>query len=357
MSNENKDLKDYFNEANGASDKDAAKNMKKKDNKVNKTPIIISIVVLVILIIGVIFLIPKIKEINDNDSSSKKNGSGEEQTLSKKDLAKLKKEEEEEKARIENMTEDEINKLDEETLKGDLEKNKTPIKVESWADAPFDSNLVNKDKVMDGAEEYADNLGVNNAFGLLPSEELGYTSDVNKVENADGTLNPWYSYQTKENMEYVFSTYTQRLINPIYGNWYMLPIGQPGQVEASFNEATFKDMFTEDWWNKNIDANNHKQIPIMADWNGDNFGGLDLKDTGKGVFFGEIKSTNVEMEDAQSGNGVNLLITSDVEYVAFDKKNKKIKKNGELFIKLVPNEESTDITHRALIDDAQLTLK
>lgn len=332
-------VKELFDKVNDdkstISETEFTKKLQKNAEKGKKTPIIIGVIAAIIIAILLVVFIPKFGGFKDTGNKKTDNT----ETVSSSETVESEKKEGEEDS--------------EKFVRDRYKDNKTPVKVEEWTKQPYSAERSEKEQetLKKGVADYAQTLNIGNYFGLLPSEANGYTSDVTKAMNKDGTPNMYYSYQTKENMEYVFSTYMQRLLNPVYGSWFSLPYGMPGEIEAAFPDETFKDMFTPRWWQANIKNDNHRAIPIYADWNGDNWGGLDLKEEGMGVFFGEIKSMTVDTKPASNGAGNELTINMNIEYKAKLANNKTETRNGTMMIKLIPNEESTDINHRALIDD------
>lgn len=340
----NKDnIKDLMKGLEGQEDnKQNAEEIIEKEKKSNK-PYLIGGLVLLAMVGALAFTLPNyLKSDNDTKDNSKK--------FSYVDL-------EDEDFTWDSYSQEEYDKYAKKELEDTYEKVKTPIKMETWQKTPrykMEEDKESMKALSQELREFTQSMPFGNFTSMLPSEAAGYTSDVNQAELEDGTTNPKYSYLTKENVEYAYGNYTQRLLNPIFGNWNYLPYGEPNGVENTIEGTLFEDMFTPDWWKANISDTNHRAIPIYADWNGDTWGGLDIDDKLMGIFFGEIISSQVDMQP--STGGTDFYITSQVEYSALLKNGKLEKRTGEFHMKLVPNVWDTDPTHRVLIDDTYLKI-
>lgn len=340
----NENLEDVFDKATkeGASSKDVQKEIVKKQKDRKIAPYLIAAAVLVLLGGGVAFLYPHFTpngggEKTPTEQTSGPKGSDE---SSDKDLT-------DEEARKE---------IDDELAKAD-EENKTPIRIEDWTKVPFETQKKNgAEALYASAVQSAQASTFTNFSGMLPSEKDGYTDDMSKALNEDGTPNEWYSFQTQENLNYSFSTFTQRLLNPAFGGWGSLTYGVPGGVEESFPNGSFTDMFTEAWWAANIQENDHSKLPIYADWNGDNWGGLKLDGKSNGIWFGHITEMSVTGEALEDGSGMEVIVDSDVSLSAYLEDGSKETRTGTLHLKFTPNLESTDPTTRHLLSEASLTV-
>lgn len=238
-----------------------------------------------------------------------------------------------------------------EKVKESLENMKDPIETEKWTKIPYYEQEENDPKALqEEAITWAESTPFISLSSMLPSRADGYTDDVSKATNEDGTPNMNYSYQTKENVEYNFATYMNRLLNPMFGSWISIPTGP--EREAAFPDETFKDMFTDEWWDSNIKEGDHSKLPIYLDWSNDNFGGLELESP----WYGELKTISSTVEGDEDNQGVNIDIEADVQFTAIQKGGKKVTRNGTLVLQLVSNKKDDSLEHRNLINKATLTV-
>lgn len=337
---------------------DALKNLSKNTNKKNynspKKPSnnknklvysIIGVVVVIGLIIGGVFVwkrydTPEVLVADDETTESVEEINADNETT------------ESGEGIDEEITIDET--IDEKTVNEILAESKAPVKTEKWTKIPFAEQEKNED-FKDDVINSAQTTTIVNASNLMPSTENGYTDNPDNAVNKDGSLNLNYSYQTKENIEYNVNLYLQRLLNPVFGQWNTIPIGQPNGVEGAFPEEIFIDMFAPEWWNANIQSNNHSKLPVYLDWNNDNYGGLTFS-PGPAAFYGQIKSMSTNVEPTSDEVGVNIIVKADVEFVANLENEKKEVRTGVLTLKLGPNRESKDINRRNIIEDASLVM-
>lgn len=242
------------------------------------------------------------------------------------------------------------------------EESETPIKVAKWVKQPYANQIVDdpatlKTNAIAAAE---DSIFVNTSNGFVSTED-GYTDDVNNATNSDGSQNENYSYQTKENIEYAWSIYSQRILNPVFGGWNTLPWGLgPDLVQTGIQSEDWRSMFTERWWNENIVATGtFNALPIYADWNGDRWGGANVADNAMGIWFGEITSMTSYSEpssDQYTQAGSVIIINANIQFTAKDPDGKNIVRTGTLYMKLVANMNNTDPLYRNVIDEVTLTV-
>lgn len=314
--------------------------IEKEKKKGKYKPYIITLVSVLVLGSGAFYFVPKINNSNTNDSNSSiskkgNSSSGSNDGSNDKDGSST------------------FNKEKEIAKSKSLGKDLRPTTLEDWQSQVFtDDKAVYQETI-----DFVEATSFINLASMLPSEKNGFTSDTNKLRLEDGTLNPMYSYQTQENVEYAFGNYINRLTNPVFGSWASLPNGIPGGVESEFNPMDFDDMFTSRWWMENTQNGSYRAVPIYADWDGNNWGGVEVDERSNGVFFGEIKSIYATGEPTDDNTGLDIEATVVLDYVAIDKNKKKVVRPAEMRLKLVPNIESDDPYHRALIDDISLTMK
>lgn len=254
-----------------------------------------------------------------------------------------------------------------------------PIKIKDWATEEHKEEIPDKkteEKLKKISKKYSE---VDLAFQWLPSSAKSpytntrkgstlvikdeFTSDLDKRYLSNGEENPKFSYAIREDYQRAFATITERLINPIYGGWIEAqdPIGEKAKVQSQLE--VLSSAFDSDWWNKNIKKNDYSKLPIYADWNNNNFGGLQLSDrTGgvNGTFFGKIKETKAKKIKARTLGFVKdstlplVKVEIPVEFVSYDKDENKLKKSGTLIYTLTPNLSNTDPEVRVVAKDARL---
>lgn len=339
--NKNDNLEDLFKEVSDSSKNDSqAKSSlikKQKDRKI--WPYIATGVVLIGLGVGGYATYPKWSSMLGFDNAKT------EQTDSNKNDSKDKDNEDSDSSK-ELTQEEQDNKVTEA-----LENTKDPIETEKWTKIPYYERLdKDAEALQTEAIAWAEGTPFISFASMLPSRADGYTDDVKKATNEDGSPNMNYSYQTKENVEYNFAMYMNRLLNPMFGSWISIPTGP--EREDAFPDDSFKDMFTEEWWDANIKDGDHSKLPIYLDWKNDNYGGLELESP----WYGEIKVISATGEGDEENQGVNIDISADVEFTAIQKGGKKVTRTGTLNLQLVPNKKDDNLEHRNLINKATLTV-
>lgn len=106
------------------------------------------------------------------------------------------------------------------------------------------------------------------------SSNPNLTDDMSKAFNADGTMNPNYSFLTAENVSRQVRDDMEVLVNPIYGSWTDLQSTTAGGVKNP--AARFAGMFAPGGADavQNADfAAMRGLVPVFADWGSDNYGG------------------------------------------------------------------------------------
>lgn len=211
----------------------------------------------------------------------------------------------------------------------------------------------------DGVEEWA-RLNVPNIESVAqqyPSRADNYTSNPDFVYLEDGSFNPFYSLLTTEDVEYFFGNSVQRFLNPVFGEWGMFqhPEGPFDSVVEGFPADNFRSLFTEDWWNENIENGDASNLPVLADWNEDDYGGLDLVQNNE-RWFGEITSHDISVEGSSADT--EILSSMGVEYTSYDSSGGTVSREGTLEITVVPNiEDLSDPDNRLIISDVSFSVE
>lgn len=253
-----------------------------------------------------------------------------------------------------------------------------PVKLPDWSKQPYNvKKIIEDEKVYDELIKFANQFPDIMAYtAWMPSSTQGdwegappaFTNNVYEQYLENGEVNPHYSYVLKEDYLIAYSTYVQRLLNPTFGDWIFAQRYEP--VKPLKDNSTFevlKDMFSNEWWNANIHTNqDYSALPIMVDWEGDNFGGLEFAErvpSRYGTFFGVVdvdeESEKIVIVDSlgQDDRGAEILkINTPVKYVAFGVNDNLIELQGNLVITLGSNPNSSSI-NRIIITNAELVLK
>jgi len=230
-----------------------------------------------------------------------------------------------------------------------------PIEKEEWQQSVYTSEISTEQR---GPILYSSNgTSLKDTASTLPFEAAGYTSDDSKALLEDGTINPEYSYWTAEGFISEVSVIQERLLNPTFGEWSL--IQYPGYAgNKSYDPSTLEDLFTTRYLQENSEKAYSEYIPIYADWNGDNYGGMDnLLETGP-RWYGEITSSNYEFVYDEETSSYVVNMTAEVKYTAWAKDQSKLEKNGNLTIKFVANANGAgESDHKVLIDSASLKVE
>lgn len=252
---------------------------------------------------------------------------------------------------------------------------KYPIDVEDWTKQQYDPHSLSDEKFRSKLLAYSKKYQqFYNSVSWMPSGVKGnwkgaeepYTNETwNKfIVDKDGInkKNPKYKYVLKEDYEIAYIISIQRFINPVFGDWVFaqrVP-GKKLHGDPTFNHL--KNLFHEDWWTTNIKENeDYSKLPILVDWNADNFGGLEFaeKTPGEyGTFFGVIDETDDKQITSSivgtDKNGENILeVTTPIKYVAWGIDNSKITKYGSLKLTFVSNDDITRVNNRVVISNVE----
>lgn len=352
---EKESLDDLFNQATSKQPNDSKvkKDMIKKDKDRKYTPYIICGAVAILLAGGIFYAYPKLsgndwiaRKTTDSTLVSGTKDKGEtSDTSSSKDGTS-----ESDNGAISTDDSKEIDKA--------ISESKGSIEVEDWTKTPYATQMnEDPDALYESAVKSAQDTTFINFSNMLPSATDGYTDDTDKATEGDGSPNLNYSYQTKENIEYSFSVYSQRILNPVFGEWYALPVGNAQALKDGFPQDLMQDMFTERWWNSNVSIDDHTKLPLYLDWAGDSYGGLNFEMNGTlGVWYGKITTMSITGEAMEDGSGMYAEVNADVEFTAILNDKSTVTRKGTLYMKLVPNTASKDKLYRNLIDEVKLTV-
>lgn len=251
-----------------------------------------------------------------------------------------------------------------------------PIEVHEWSKQPYDRATFWTEKNTDEIMKQGENIkGLNESLLSIPSsKEHGYddpngqlvgayTNDPTKEYNEDGSENKMFSYAVKEDYVKSFVVNVERILNPVFGEWvFSQRAGRDLKSEQTYEEL--EDMFTPEWWSANIkEGQDYSKLPLVVDWNGDDWGGLKFAervDGRYGTFYGEIVATeenpvtgSIKGYDERGARIVELKIP--VQYKAFGEDDYLIKK-GTLTVEMRSNILDIDSRSRVILSNASLNM-
>lgn len=265
-------------------------------------------------------------------------------------------------------------KKQEETVVEDNWDFDFPIGLKSWAKTPYDEktfwNEDNMKLVMNEARKHSSLVsGVSwIKSGLNPKKGAKvYTNDVEKRYLKNGEKNPLFYYALAEDYKKAYVTYTERLLNPVFGNWSASQsknMGGYSPVQSTEFEK-LEDMFTDDWWAKNIkESEDYSKLPVLAEWKQGSWKNLKLKkkeDSREGVFYGRVENdiknfSKVSFVGNDSEGMPIIKIISPVKFYANKEGGGVVKKSGTLTLTLQSNPNSIDVKNRVVISNASLKM-
>lgn len=227
-----------------------------------------------------------------------------------------------------------------------------PIKYEDWQIF----NYSNDETTAEEASKYYENAEFHSQSSILPQESAGFTSDITKQELDDGSLNPMFSFWTQERFNRDTSVILQRFLNPSFGAWENYQFSD-GDAANNFDPSIFGDIFTQQWKDANASNPASTWIPILADWNSNDYGmnNLPTHENAQARWIGEINSSNTEWTYDDSTNQYTVVLNADIQYVSWTSNGDKLEKTGKMTLKLVANTDVTDNdTSRVLVDESHL---
>lgn len=199
------------------------------------------------------------------------------------------------------------------------------------------------------------NTEIGNISNTLPSEESGYTSNIDEAILENNNPNPYFSYWTYENFNSEVSLYLERLLNPTFGGWGLFQYSRYNAGEE-FDTKIISDMFTENWLEKNKNSKVSEYAPVLADWESNDYN-LNSELLGSGPrWFGKIESSETEFNYNKEKQQYTVNIVVNVKFTAWNKEQGKLNKDGILTLKLISNPDQKDYP-RVLIDEASLKVE
>lgn len=255
-----------------------------------------------------------------------------------------------------------------------------PIELKEWAIMPYNKNSFwtesNVDEVLLEAQNNSSFYSsVSWIHSGLPSpyenlESKVYTNNLSERYLEDGSENPDFSYAVSEDYQKAYITYTERLLNPVFGNWSVAQYnpGSESVINAKRNYEfnSLKDMFSSEWWTSNIqESKDYSKLPLFAEWETGSWKNYNLKEREnpkEAIFYGQVEFDEGEYLTAETiGNDEEnmpiIKIDSPVKFYALQKDGEMIRKTGTLSLTLKSNYNSTNENDRIVIDKAGLIIK
>lgn len=238
---------------------------------------------------------------------------------------------------------------------GDFGDLHAPIKLQNWQQSPGTWQVRGNKTLLHTANSTAP---VYNAITPTFNSGSNTTDDVTQSVGKDGMQNKNFSYLTGDNVKIAYTDITNRLINPVYGDWYKAQFAKNNPKSMkSLNEL--KTLFSDSWWKSNISSHDYSALPLFADWDADNYGGQSFKPS-VARWYGQItKHVIMPSTDAKTAEFKGINVVDTIKYSAYDKDGDVINKTGTLKMTLIPNHNLNEGMNgnRLVIDSAKLTIE
>lgn len=181
----------------------------------------------------------------------------------------------------------------------------------------------------------------------LPSKATGFTSDPKASTNADGTINPRFSFLLAEDMQYLVASDLEFFVNPAFGDWVNMQYAankpsqkfQLGLVAGKYSRQamnTYKDTPFREW------------VPIYADWDANNYGQANLLAEGP-RWMGKVMGTKTDLKYDQATLQYNAHVVAEVLYTAWLQDGNTVTKKGEITLDYVTNSENPNALDRKML--------
>ena len=225
-----------------------------------------------------------------------------------------------------------------------------PFKTQPWQNETYDKDTKG---LRDSILKHTDGTELDLGSGILPSEDSGFTSDFSKRRTKAGGTNPLYAYWTHEVFEAEVGLITERLLNPVFGDWEIYQWSGL-KADTDFPVSIFSDIFRDEMLERNSGKPKSSWVPVFADWNSNDYDDPSLLEF-ESRWFGKVKSTEVYYDKDEETGKTTAKSTSKVEFTAWHQDQTKVKRTGTLTLDLISNPEKSD-TNRVQINDASLVM-
>lgn len=205
-------------------------------------------------------------------------------------------------------------------------------------------------KLYEDSQRTYEGEALANAAVQLPSREGGYTDDVDKRELEDGSLNPVFSFWTREGFTGEVGVLFNRLLNPVFGDWQNA--SENGADQGAMD--TLSDLFTSEWLNNNSPGN----LPIVTTENAP-ISDVDYLPEGGVRWVGVIDPASESWNFVydQELKGYSVTYSAKVTYSAWKQDKGVVSFDANLELHMIPNSlgQNTASGNRILIDKASLS--
>lgn len=212
---------------------------------------------------------------------------------------------------------------------------------------------VNEEFLEDGMLPLAKNATIDVFMSStgLPTEDAGYTSDLEQLANEDGSLNTMFSTWTEESFFRQLAKTVEIFLNPVFGGWENLQYPDGSSVLLISDTEGYP--FTENWLEAHSEDLAAVALPVFADKNADNYG-LEGEIVEYGPrWIGDITTGSLEMNFDDETQNYAGEFNANVRFLSFTKDREDVlEKQGKLYLKLVTNEEGM-----VLVDNATLEVE
>jgi hypothetical protein len=226
--------------------------------------------------------------------------------------------------------------------------NEFPVELDAWQKKTLTDE--NAKEIYPAIEMYYNGSILESYALTLPSESTGYTSDPAQELLEDGTLNPMFSYWTKELYVRETGAMLERLINPTFGNW----------VEDSSNgrltDGTYKtlgNLFSKQWLDSHPNATD---LPLFVNSSKTD---INYLPAGEKRWVGKIANIDSELNYDRSIRNYRVSLVADIVYTSWTQDQEKVTENAQIRLTLVPNqnEYSNGSANHIVIDESQIEVK
>jgi len=235
--------------------------------------------------------------------------------------------------------------------------NEFPVQLDDWQkstlkDSDTEEGKANGDveKIYNSIETYYTGSLLESYALTLPAESAGFTADPKQELLEDGTMNPAFSYWTKELYVREVGSMLERLINPTFGNWE--DDSNNGRITDK-SYGALKGLFSKQW----LEAHpNSSDLPVFT---GGSKTDVNYLPTGQKRWIGEVTNMESEFNYDESIRNYRVSVVADIVYTSWTQDREKVTENATIRLTLVPNqnEYSNGSANHIVIDESQIEVK
>lgn len=208
----------------------------------------------------------------------------------------------------------------------------------------------NVEELYSSIEAYYSGKALESYALTLPSEASGFTSDPAAEKLEDGTLNPMFSYWTKELFVQETGAMLERLINPTFGNW--AEDSNRGRL-TNITYNALSDLFSQKWLANNLESS---KLPVFVPPATTEISYLP---EGEQRWVGEVKNVTIDFAYDMSIRNYRVTLVTDIVYTSWTQDQEKVTENAEIRLFLVPNQNEYEngSANHIVIDESQIEVK